>query len=48
MSSWQDFYDKFMTPNMIIIIGILIIAGFRPSITELAIVGLLAFMNKEG
>jgi len=47
MNNWQDFYNKFMTPDMVIIIGILIIAGFRQNITELAVVGLLAFLKGD-
>ena len=45
MNNWKDFYDKFMQPNMLIIIGLLIIASMRQSITELVVVGLLAFMK---
>jgi len=42
---WMDFVDKLMTTDMIIVIGLLIVAGLNPGIMELIAVGLLAFLK---
>jgi len=42
---WMDFVDKLMTTDMIIVIGLLIVAGLNPGIMGLIAVGLLAFLK---